>query len=1133
MPVVSTGQITITDVHDGLNLLLSNPAHVLPSNDQGVILPADYANCICTAYIMKGPQDVTGEWNITVATSVGIAGSYVSNTYSVTALTADSAYVDFTATKSGEPALTQRFSVTRSKNAADGLSIVVSNESHVVASNSSGVVSSYTGSGTTIRVLEGAVELNAASSNSANGSFTIGTPVVSPSGKITVGGRSYSSKTATVANHSAMAADTDSVTITYPINIRRSNGTTVSLSKTQTITKSKQGGTGDTGGRGTVHVYAATVGTTWNDSEANAALAVAPHNGKIVADRVTLYNSTAGWTQTRYWTGSAWTVLGEVIDGNLLVTGSITADKINVNDLFARTITLPNDGVLKAGTTEDYAELGGSAYFKAQSGNSTIFKIAKDGSHFIDGRFITNTLPPEAFDANVIPYIRSQLSLGTPSAGGSSSITGTLGAYGVMLTTTETIASSGVGEPASIVVGYGGIEVSVQTLTTPTTAPKITVQVQRITNGGSPANVGTLKEFIGEFRRTASGSPATYEFSVPSFRVLETDSAPGAGNLQYKAVISLISPINLGDDLGIITLAASQRAAGAVSGTITWGSVLGKPDVSLAGHTHSAADITSGILATAIGGTGRTDGKVTALATSRTLTIGNSGKTFNGSADVSWSLSEIGVLGNSGKQTLSKAAHVSGSTDCHLELQAPIGASSGEVSILLHQQSRFYGQMRLRSDGFHFTQGDSNAYRDIYALNFMGNLVGNAATSTTAGSISGFNNPTAAATANTIAYRDGSADINARLFRSNYGDTSTITGAMAFRVNNGSDNYIRFCSNAAAIRTWMGADNASNLTLGTISDARLPGTFSKKQISGAVLATGANDYHFELYSPDGGGGGDIALRFHQGNRWNKSIRASSFGFRFTNGESNALQNIAATAYYMGDNGGYIGGGAGSSMRVQTPTGYIDVGSTNTGYAQFSTDRPAYYFNKSIQVNGEFKIYDTGTGLNNNGLFFYNGETTLTSGNSGGLIITGLDNDSALTLRTNGGIDRGHLYADSSNNIGFLDQNAGWKLRVDSAGMLHVADGTSTSDIRVKRHIQPIQNALAKVKRLTGNTYHQIEMGIRRAGPIAQEVQVVLPEAVSADEKGKLAVSQMGLIALLIEAVKELSTEVETMKGRLH
>ena len=58
-------------------------------------------------------------------------------------------------------------------------------------------------------------------------------------------------------------------------------------------------------------------------------------------------------------------------------------------------------------------------------------------------------------------------------------------------------------------------------------------------------------------------------------------------------------------------------------------------------------------------------------------------------------------------------------------------------------------------------------------------------------------------TANTIAQRDGAGDIFSRLFRSEYADQNTMSGAMAFRINNSTDNYTRFCSDKAAIRTWL------------------------------------------------------------------------------------------------------------------------------------------------------------------------------------------------------------------------------------------------------------------------------------------------------------------------------------------
>ena len=67
---------------------------------------------------------------------------------------------------------------------------------------------------------------------------------------------------------------------------------------------------------------------------------------------------------------------------------------------------------------------------------------------------------------------------------------------------------------------------------------------------------------------------------------------------------------------------------------------------------------------------------------------------------------------------------------------------------------------------------------------------------------------TTSASANTVAKRDGSADISCRLVRSNYQNQSTISGAIAFRVNT-SDNYVRFCSSPSAVRTWIGAGTSN------------------------------------------------------------------------------------------------------------------------------------------------------------------------------------------------------------------------------------------------------------------------------------------------------------------------------------
>lgn len=61
------------------------------------------------------------------------------------------------------------------------------------------------------------------------------------------------------------------------------------------------------------------------------------------------------------------------------------------------------------------------------------------------------------------------------------------------------------------------------------------------------------------------------------------------------------------------------------------------------------------------------------------------------------------------------------------------------------------------------------------------------------------------AVGSTYALRDSAADIHCRLLRPNYSNQSNIYGAIAFRGNNSSDNYVRFCSSPSAVCTWVGA----------------------------------------------------------------------------------------------------------------------------------------------------------------------------------------------------------------------------------------------------------------------------------------------------------------------------------------
>lgn len=91
-----------------------------------------------------------------------------------------------------------------------------------------------------------------------------------------------------------------------------------------------------------------------------------------------------------------------------------------------------------------------------------------------------------------------------------------------------------------------------------------------------------------------------------------------------------------------------------------------------------------------------------------------------------------------------------------------------------------------------------------------------------------------------------------------------------------------------------------------------------------------------------------------------------------------------------------------------------------------------------------------------------------------------------------------------------------------------------SDKRLKDKIEPITDALNKVLKLNGYTYELTldKSEQRRAGVIAQEVLEVLPEVIQTTDSGYLSVSYGNMIALFIEAIKELTDKVDTQEKQI-
>lgn len=93
------------------------------------------------------------------------------------------------------------------------------------------------------------------------------------------------------------------------------------------------------------------------------------------------------------------------------------------------------------------------------------------------------------------------------------------------------------------------------------------------------------------------------------------------------------------------------------------------------------------------------------------------------------------------------------------------------------------------------------------------------------------------------------------------------------------------------------------------------------------------------------------------------------------------------------------------------------------------------------------------------------------------------------------------------------------------------DITAYSDDSLKTNVQVIDGALGRVEAIRGVTFERIEDGSVSTGVIAQELEAVLPEAVKTDANGVRHVAYGNITGLLIEAVKELSAQVEELKNK--
>jgi len=228
--------------------------------------------------------------------------------------------------------------------------------------------------------------------------------------------------------------------------------------------------------------------------------------------------------------------------------------------------------------------------------------------------------------------------------------------------------------------------------------------------------------------------------------------------------------------------------------------------------------------------------------------------------------------------------------------------------------------------------------------------------------------------------------------------------------------------------------------------------------------------------------------------------------------------------------GVVGGGTANYLAMFTGASAIGnsgVYQAANGAVGVGTATPGADFNSKLDVVGKHS-YRTNAGDTTKGLVVDN---TGTSHRIYSDAATGTPYDLILGTYPNGHANQ-LVLAQATGNVGIGIAAPNYKLEVD--GSAHRVDNlstwTTTSDARLKEHIQPLGNALSRLLGLRGVTFEwkrpENHGNVRgpQMGLIAQEVEQVFPDWVATGADGYKVLNVRGFEALTVEAMRELRAE---------
>jgi hypothetical protein len=575
-------------------------------------------------------------------------------------------------------------------------------------------------------------------------------------------------------------------------------------------------------------------------------------------------------------------------------------------------------------------------------------------------------------------------------------------------------------------------------------------------------------------------------------------------------------------------------------------------------------------------------------------------------ASGTWS---INVTGTAGATTTVNSSGYGNGTFTWRQESGTFAGQSGWASYLINNHgdgATYYNQTLIMPfwSPPQYSRLEGGTFRGPYVFlstenytSYAPSLTGSGASGTwginvtgTSGSISGYNNPTTAATANTIAYRDGNGDIAAREIVLSSGLSST-TPTVLVSMFPTTNQLVR--TTPAAVAESMSAYTVRNRGNVDNFDFNTYGNFSSNIVSGYIesspnkptayaypygttLSFNASPGQAQFYVSHAGN--DLAFRGGWNGAswqtWNRVLtnqNYTSYAPSLTGSGASGTWSISVT------------GSSGSASAINLlglGSGSVNVDRANTAvYRTESGAGAAIAYAPVLHVGGIDTMWQAqgSYGTSGNGTLYFRQGYAGSWGNW--LTMLSSANFGSYALPLSGGNMTGNISGPAYNTPSFIrfasdsnwaygcsydggsqywmqvqfygtgDDTRGFRVlntngnsvafRVNGAGNVIAAGNvTAYSDERVKANWRKLDDGfLVNLANVKSGIYDRTDVEITQAGVSAQSLRDVLPEAVIEADNGDLSVAygnaaMVSAVALAKELVA-LKQEVAELRARVH